>query len=82
MTKTKDVIEGELDPKEAICKTTVYIDGDVMLALKDEATRRGMKKTTTLINKLLREAIFSEESVEGRLKALENRVDELSKKQA
>jgi hypothetical protein len=78
--KTKNIIEDELDPKDGVFKKTVYIDGDVMLALREEADRRGIKKTTTLINQILREAILSESSVEARLKALEDKVELLSKK--
>lgn len=56
-------------------KKTVYLDDDVLNALKDEARRRGQKKVMPLVNQILREALLEEgQTIEQRVRLLEEKV--------
>ena len=65
MTKDKinyakeDKIPGDLDYKEAKVKVSMFLDGDLLLAVKSEAKRTG-QKYQSLINKTLREVFLKE----------------------
>ena len=56
-------------------KKTVYLDDDVLNALKDEAKRRGQKKVMPLVNQILRETLMAEgQTIEQRVRMLEEKV--------
>ena len=82
MNKNKEKIrfgEQDLIPEGDLSggtwKKTVYLDDDVLSALKDEAKRRGQKKVMPLVNQILRETLMSEgKTIEQRVRLLEEKV--------
>jgi hypothetical protein len=73
---SKDLIEGDYDPKDVKVKVTVYIDGDIVDQLRDRAKQEGLKYQP-YINKLLRQAVAEKpllEEIQDRLVALEENV--------
>jgi uncharacterized protein (DUF4415 family) len=55
----KDLLEpGELDPKKAKVRISLFIDGDVLMAFKEAAKETSSGEYQTLMREKLREAMF------------------------
>ncbi len=55
----KDLLEaGELDPKRAKVRISLFIDGDVLMAFKEAAKTTNHGEYQTLMREKLREVIF------------------------
>ncbi len=73
---SKNLIDGEFDPRETKVKVTVYVDGDLVNRLRERAKEEGIKYQP-YINKLLRQAMDEKpllDDIQDRLKALEESV--------
>lgn len=55
----EDKVLGDLDYKDAKVKVSMFLDGDLLLAVKSEAKKTG-QKYQSLINKTLREIFLNE----------------------
>lgn len=79
--KTKDIQYGSTDielpstwnSNETKVRITTFIDEDLLIKLKKDAKSQG-KKYQSLLNEKLREIFMDEESLETRLKKLEEEV--------
>ena len=54
-----DLLDGELSPQEAKLKVTIYLDGDLLLEVRQRA-KRARKKYQTLINESLRDVFLNQ----------------------
>lgn len=52
------LVPGELDPKNAKVRISLFVDGDVLLAFKEAAKASSHGEYQTLMREKLREAIF------------------------
>ncbi len=67
----KDIVPIDaLDPKNHKVRITSFIDGDILVELKQRALQEGTKYQT-LMNQLLRQSLKDTESLAERLKKLE-----------
>lgn len=70
----KDLLnESDLDPKSHKVRITSFIDGDILVELKERAEQQGTKYQT-LLNQLLRQSLKDSASLAERLKKLEDAV--------
>lgn len=80
------MIEGELKTEEAKVRINMFIDGDLLIKIREEAKNRNTKYQT-LINQSLREFFLNEQNIVNvdEFKELKHRVELLEallKKQA
>lgn len=80
-TKKKDIQYGDVEvdlpstwnSSETKVRITTFLDEDLLVKIKEEAKAQG-KKYQSLLNERLREVFMGEESLETRLKKLEEEV--------
>ena len=80
-TKKKDIQYGDVEvdlpstwnSSETKVRITTFLDEDLLIKIKEEAKAQG-KKYQSLLNERLREVFMGEESLETRLKKLEEEV--------
>lgn len=73
----KDLITtNDLAPDKAKVRITTMIDGDVLLALKDEAEQKRIAYQT-LLNQILREHCFGSKAIPINVEVLENFINDL-----
>jgi uncharacterized protein (DUF4415 family) len=70
--KESRIPKDEFDDKNVKIRISMFVDGDVLDAVKKTAKKSGGIGYQTLINQKLRDVFLSEESVEDRLARLES----------
>ena len=78
----KDLLsQGELDPKKAKVRISLFVDGDVLMAFKEAAKATSHGEYQKLMRESLREKIFGRDpaSVDARLEALERMMASLGR---
>ena len=66
--------ENEFDERHVKVRISMFVDSDVLAAIKAQAKRKGRIGYQTLINQKLREIFLQEETLEDRIARLEKLV--------